>query len=280
MKINKIKYWGIILLLTGFFQLSAQENKQEVVVPLSKPGANGSLKVGLISGSIKVEGYSGKEVIIKAISSMREDEYRVRPYRNDENDDVEGLKKISGNSLDLEIEEKDNLVTISTNQFNATTDLEIKVPLNFSLNLRTVNNGKILVNHVRGDHEISNVNGDVEMFGISGSTVVSAVNGKIEITFDEVSPNKPMAFASMNKKIDITLPANTKATLKMNSKMGEVYTDFDVDLVKNEPEIKQSSENSGFKVVVNKYLTAKLNGGGPEYNFKNFNGNIIIRKKK
>jgi hypothetical protein len=62
--------------------------------------------------------------------------------------------------------------------------------------------------------------------------------------------------------------------------MGEIFTDFDVEMVKTDPEVKQSSETNTYKVAISKYITAKLNGGGPEFNFKNFNGNIIVRKKK
>lgn len=71
-----------------------------------------------------------------------------------------------------------------------------------------------------------------------------------------------------------------KADLKLSSKMGEIYTDFDIDIQKTEPEVKQSTESKTYHVAISKYLMAKLNGGEPEFNFKNFNGNIIIRKKK
>jgi len=299
METKKFKYFSIILFLFTLLSVSAQESKQEIVVPLSKPGANGTLKISLVSGSIKIEGYSGKEVLITATSLGNKDFYNIDReryvipreyyrlkdiYENrsdiDEKDNVEGLKKISSNAYEIQVEQKDNNVEISSSHFPVTTDLEIKLPHNFSLNLKTVTTGDINVKNVKGDHEITNYNGDVVMTGISGSAVISAVNGKIEVTFDEISPNKPMSFANMNKKIDITIPSNTRANLKMNTRMGEIYTDFDVDIVKTDPEVKRNNDLNYYRVEVNKYLTAKINGGGPELNFKNFNGNIIIRKKK
>ena len=280
MKFRNINLLVLILFLSLVSNLQAQESKQDLVVPLSKPGSPGSLEVGLISGSINVEGYTGKEVIIKAQYNNRDEEGNKKNYRNNQTDNVDGLKKISMNAFNLDVEEKDNHVEISSDNYNKIIDLDIKVPQNFSLDLGTINNGNIKVTGVKGDHEISNVNGDVEMFSISGSAVVSNVNGKIEITFSEVNPNKAMSFATLNKKIDITFPANTKATLKMDSKMGEIYTDFDVDLVKTEPEVKKSTGDNTYKLEISKYQTAKINGGGPEFNFKNFNGNIIIRKGK
>jgi hypothetical protein len=277
MKFKNINLLVLGIFLSLVFNLQAQESKQDLVIPLSKPGSPGSLEVGLISGSISVEGYSGKEVIIKALyNDNDEDRYKKR----NQNDNIDGLKKISMNSFNLDVEEKDNRVEVSSDNYNKTIDLDIKVPQNFSLDLGTINHGSIKVTGVKGDHEISNVNGDIEMFSISGSAVVSNVNGKIEITFSEVTPNKAMSFATLNKKIDVTFPANTKTTLKMDSKMGEIYTDFDVDLVKTEPEVKKSTGDNTYKLEISKYQTAKINGGGPEFNFKNFNGNIIIRKGK
>ncbi|MFN8256560.1 MAG: hypothetical protein U0W24_12765 [Bacteroidales bacterium] len=280
MKFRNLILISLLIFTSLQFSLHAQEYKQDIVVPLSKPGVSGSLKVNMMSGSIKVEGYSGKEVIVKATSGIAEKDNNDREDPDNNEEDVKGLKKISSNSFDLDIEEKNNEVEISSHDFRYTTDLEIKVPANFSLTLKTVNNGNIQVTNVKGDHEISNINGDIVMSGISGSVVASSINGKIEISFDEITPNKAMSFANMNQKIDLTLPGNTKATLKMNSKMGEIYTDFDVEMVKTDPEVKQSPENNTYRVSISKFITAKLNGGGPEFNFKNFNGNIIVRKKK
>lgn len=285
---KKLKY---ILILIGFavsINMNAQDFEEKLVVPLSKPGEKGSLEVGLISGSIKVEGYNGKEVIVTARAIKKQDErvvrrkIRVDVNNHDDEDktDLTGLKKISSNGFKLEIEEKNNHVDISTDQFNKKIDIEIKVPKNFSLELGTVNHGDIYVSNVEGSHEMSNVNGDIEMYAISGSVVASTVNGKIVVVFDKVSPNTPMAFAGMNDNIDLTLPPATKATLKMDSRMGEIYTDFDAELVKSGPEVKKSTNKGVYKVSVSQTVTAKLNGGGPEIKFKNFNGDIIVRKKK
>lgn len=279
MKINSLKYILLMVTLFAGLHLNAQDYEEKLVVPLSKPGSKGSLEVGLIMGSIKVEGYNGKEVIVMA-KTVKNEERRERKGRNEERSDLTGLKKISSNAFELEIEEKDNHVDISSSHYNQKIDLEIKVPINFSLELGTVNNGNIYVSNVKGNHEISNVNGNIEMYAISGSVVASTVNGKIIVVFDEVEPNTPMAFANMNKQIDLTIPAATKATLKMDSKMGEVYTDFDAEIVKTDPEVKKSSDEGVYKVSVSQVVTAKINGGGPEFNFKNFNGDIIVRKKK
>jgi len=279
MKKGSLKYLLLVIGIIAGVHMSAQDYEEKLVIPLSKPGVKGSLDVGLIMGSIKVEGYNGKEVIVHAKAIDRNSNERRRE-RYSEKSDLTGLKRITTAGFELEIEEKDNHVEVSSDHYNKRIDLLIKVPRNFSLELGTVNNGDIYVSNVEGSHEISNVNGDIEMYAISGSVVASTVNGKLVVVFDKVTPNTPMAFAGMNKNIDLTLPPDTKATLKMDSKMGEVYTDFDAEMVKKGPEVKKSTNDGVYKVSVSQTVTAKLNGGGPEFKFKNYNGDIIVRKKK
>src|SRR5205823_1975864 len=42
--------------------------------------------------------------------------------------------------------------------------------------------------------------------------------------------DKPMSFTSLHVDVDVTLPPNTKASLKMRTDRGEVLTDFDVQI--------------------------------------------------
>lgn len=276
MKIKSFKYVLISVLILTVFQLRAQNNTEQIVVPLSKPGSKGSLKVSLVSGSIKVHGHSGKEVIINTMVISEGNEHE----RDHENKNREGLKKLNSNAFNLDVEEKDNHVKISSHYSSRIINLEIKVPKNFSVDIRTVNDGDIVVTNVSGNHEVTNVNGDIKMIGVSGSAIAANVNGVIKIVFDKVTPNMPMAFTTMNDDIDITFPADVNALLKMGSRMGEIYTDFDVEMVKTKPKVDKSSESGVYSVKINQELQAKINKGGPEFKFKNFNGDIIIRKKK
>jgi DUF4097 and DUF4098 domain-containing protein YvlB len=106
------------------------------------------------------------------------------------------------------------------------------------------------------------------------------LNGRIVATFTRVDPQKPMAFSSMNGNIDVTLPPDVKANLSLRTDNGEIYSDFDIQLQPAAPE--QSLENEHgkgkYRVKANKTLHGALNGGGPEIQIKDFNGNIYLRK--
>jgi DUF4097 and DUF4098 domain-containing protein YvlB len=189
--------------------------------------------------------------------------------------------RIQNRSTGLSISEENNKVEIETSSHTRAVDLDIRVPHRSSLKLATVNDGEILVEDVAGDLEVVNTNGSVALKRISGSAVVHALNEDVTVTFDQVSPEKAMAFSSMNGDIDVTFPADLRANLVMRSVEGEIYSDFEIDLKPGarEPIVEdRRSEGGKYRVRIDKSILGTINGGGPEIQFKNFNGNIYIRK--
>jgi DUF4097 and DUF4098 domain-containing protein YvlB len=144
-----------------------------------------------------------------------------------------------------------------------------------------VNDGSITVNGVDGELDVDNVNGPVTLKNISGSAVAHALNDKVLVTFLRVDAQKPMAFSSLNGDIDVTFPPDLKANVSMRTDNGEVFSDFDVQLQANTPRqtVEDNRAQGGrYRVRVDKTVRGTINGGGPEIQFKDFNGNIYIRK--
>ena len=111
-----------------------------------------------------------------------------------------------------------------------TPELSIQVPYNTSLKLHATNGGDIVVDHIVGEVEIDNTNGNATATHVSGAAVVHALNGKVLVSLDKVSGDKPMSFSSLNGDIDVTLPADMKARVKLKSDNGAIYSDFDIAL--------------------------------------------------
>src|SRR5262249_48490745 len=97
-----------------------------------------------------------------------------------------------------------------------------------SLELKSVNGGKIEVSGVSGELDVENINGSIELKNVSGAVIANSQNGSVVATLDRITPNKPMSFTSLNGKVDVTLPGDTKARLRMKTDNGSVYSDFDV----------------------------------------------------
>jgi DUF4097 and DUF4098 domain-containing protein YvlB len=247
----------------------AQADK--VTVPLTDPARPALVKVSLLSGSITVSGYDGKDVIVEA-KTRNEGETSSR---------AGGMKRVPMTATGLSVEEENNQVEIGAQSVQRTIDLTIQVPRRASLNLKTVNNGDISVTGVDGEFDVNDVNGEVTLKNISGNAVAHALNGRLLVTFDRINPQKAMAFSSLNGDVDVTFPADLKANVSMASDRGDVFSDFDVQLETHAPAqtaVTGKREGGRFKVNVDKTVRGKINGGGQEIQFKNFNGNIYIRR--
>jgi hypothetical protein len=283
----------ILSLVTSYAQ-----NAGEFSVPLSDPNKRGKLKAHLNYGSITVKGSPRKDVLIKyktVEESDREndeeddkdDDRRLKPLarintqtNNDKSDgNKAGLKKISGGVLDLEVTENGNLVKVGSNSFSEKVKLEIEVPLEFDLNVSTFNDGVMFISNVSGELELTNHNDDITAENISGSVLATSFNGAIKISFNKVKENTPMSFSTFNGDIDITFPSSLKATFKLKTEQGEVFSGFEMKTVQEAPVQKKEISGGTYKVVIDGSIKGEVNGGGSEFSMKNHNGDIIIRKK-
>ncbi|MFN8354429.1 MAG: DUF4097 family beta strand repeat-containing protein [Spirosomataceae bacterium] len=259
--------------LMGFFEPTLAQNdiKEQLTIPLSDPTKPSSLHVNLISGSIHVSAYAGKEVIIEAT---------VKNNSEKREESSNGMKRLSTKGgLEITAEERNNTVKVSSRLMQRPLVLNIKVPTQCSLKVSTVNDGEISVEGVSGDFEITNVNGGIQLTNVSGSAVVNTINGNLKANFKAVT-DAPMAFSTLNGNVDVTFPPSAKFDVKLRSDRGEIYSDFDVDVDKTQPQSTKTSKDGMYKVSVSDWVQGKVNGGGKEVMMKNMHGNIYIRKGK
>jgi DUF4097 and DUF4098 domain-containing protein YvlB len=257
-------------LAAGQAQPQSQGGVDRIPITLTDPSRPALVKAGLIAGGITVKAYDGKEVIVEA---------RARNHEGGSTDG--GPKRIAISSTGLSVEEENNQVNINAESHIRPIDLTITVPMHTSLHLRAVNDGDIVVNGVEGELDVDDINGSVTLTDISGSAVAHALNGRLLVTFRRVNPQKPMAFSSLNGDIDVTFPADLKANVSLRSDMGDVFSDFDVQLqaAATQPVVEDGRQHGGkYKVKIDKTVRGTINGGGPEIQFTNFNGRIYIRK--
>jgi DUF4097 and DUF4098 domain-containing protein YvlB len=243
-----------------------------VTAAFSDPSRPGLLKVQLLNGSIRVKAGSGKEVVIEGRTGHRDSGHPAPA----------GMHRIPMTSTGIELQEENNVMRVRTGMLHDSADLDIQVPERTSLTLKTVNGGEIKVEGVQGDIEADNTNGAVTLTNVSGSVVAHALNGKITVSLTQVDPQKPMSYSSLNGDIDVTLPPATKANVKLKTDNGEVFSDFEIATRPSAaPVVEDSRSGKGkFKVKMDRAVYGTINGGGPEYQFSNFNGSIYIRKGK
>jgi hypothetical protein len=253
----------------GFSQVAGADH---VTVPFSDPSRPGMVKVHLLAGSISVKGYAGKEVVVDA---------RAREVESHGRREVSGMKRIPNQSTGLTIEEDGNVVSISTGALERPVDINLQVPLRTNLDLKTINEGDIKVEQVQGELEVNDINGAVSLVQVSGSAVAHALNGDVKVTFSGIEPNKPMSFSSLNGDIDVTFPPDVRANASMKSDNGEIFSDFELKLDSSQPQpVSEESKGKGgkYRIKIDRTTRGTINGGGPEMQFKTFNGDIYLRR--
>ena len=99
------------------------------------------------------------------------------------------------------------------------------------------------------------------------------------MNFDRIANQDNMAFSSFNGDVEVTFPSSLKANIKAKSEMGDVYTDFDMVMSDNKPQVDTNKSSGKYKVKIEQWVRGTVNGGGPEMLFKTFNGDILIKSK-
>lgn len=265
-----VKITGLVILVTlSVTRLVAQN---QIHVKLTNPAKPYKLNVELTIGSIKISTYAGKEIIIDA------DVPAAQQKKTEEA--LKGMKQlIKPQDMSVAAEENNNDVNIK-DETGKLVNLSIKLPANAaSIKLQTVR-GDIVVTNVNTTLEIQNTIGSISALNIAGSVVANTTRGKVLVSFKSINPQAAMAFTSLVGDVDVTFPANLRANLKIQSDIGELYTDFDVANDPSHPKAKTTAKDGKYQLTSNDWIYGKVAGGGPEMLFKNSRGNIYIRKAK
>ena len=259
---------GLLLIASSVFG----QNSNEFSVPLSDPSKRGKIKAVINFGSISVKGTARKDILVK-YSTNKEDDEKNRNKTKD------GLRRIGGGGMDLEVTENANTITVHSGSWNNKLDVEIEVPAGIDVEAKTHNDGDLMISNIQGEVELTNHNGEITAVNISGTVVATTYNGEVKVSFDKVKEGTPMSFTTFNGDVDVSFPAATKATLKMKTEHGDIYSDFDVAFKNTGPVEKKDTKAGVFKVVIDEWKKGDINGGGPEMTFRNYNGDIFIRRK-
>ena len=267
-----------LLLLAGTMIHAQQATGDRINVSFSDPSKPGMVEAYVETGSLTVKGYNGKDVIIEA-------KLRDNPTQTKESSEIpdkaKGMKRITANQTGLVVEEENNEMKIYVAGHDNEVDLVIQVPFQTSLKLHNQEGGDMLVENVTGEIEASNSDGNLTLKNITGSAIAHAYDGELVVTFANIDPGKPMSFSAYDGDIDVTFPSTVKATVMVKTSEGEVYSDFAIDLKATpKKQVKDERSTGGrYRISFGEYVTGTINGGGPEFQFVSYDGNVYIRKK-
>ena len=251
---------------------------QRVTIALSDPAKPATLEMNIVMGNVTVKGVNRKDVLIEAHPRAG----TPRRAAADEPPPA-GLRRLT-QGTPFDVEEDRNTISIDLDNPSRATDFTIEVPLKTNLDIETVQ-GSVSVEGVDGELEVDSVNGAVNLSNVGGCVVAHSVNGKLVAAIARTNAGQPMAFTSMNGTVDVTLPASVKANLKLRSDQGDVYTDFDLQ-ARADADNPNPNPRGGRRAVertsvsIDHAVYGAVNGGGPDFEIRTFNGNVYVRKGK
>jgi hypothetical protein len=301
-----VRLAGILILFwaVGMAGSAQQSQTDHAVVSFTNPAKPGTVEVDIREGSITVRGYEGKDVIIDArwreraltkegekveaaLATLREAEEELDQEelarKKAQAEKSRGMKMLAVESMGLTVEEEDNVIQVSVEEGNRAVDLIIQVPFSTSLQLSCRDDERgVTVERVNGEIEVDTSDGPIVLTGVSGPVVADSSDGEIKVVFGKITPGKPMSLSAMDGDIDITLPPDAKASLKLKTDEGQIFTDFDVQLTPSQQkkEEDERKDGGGYRVTYEKVTLGLINGGGTEIQLTTYEGNIYIRKAK
>lgn len=269
----------LLVLMSALSLAYAYDEREKETVKQTFPAAKW-VEVDDVWGSIHVTGYNGQDIqmtvekTIEADSSARTDAAR-REVKLDTTQSADRLKLYVDGPFRCHCGDGHNGVSDSGRRgYRVVYDFDLKVPAGTSVELATVNGGKVEVKDVSGDFDISNVNGGIELKEVAGSGQAHTVNGGVKVTFAK-NPQKDCSFKSVNGSLEASFRPGLSADVRVKTFNGEAFTDFDAASL---PVSAASAERRDGKFVYrsNHFSAFRIGSGGPEFKFDTLNGSIRI----
>lgn len=255
MKSNKIIF-SLIISLLFLVKVNAANFNYGQKTQTFKVTKGGVLEVSLNYGDIKVSTWDKNEVFVKY-----------------EQDDDEGNP--------LKISQTGNKISITSHVYDTEhSELEITVPTEFNLDLKTQAGGIILKNNIKGKIHVSTAGGEITLQNVDGEVNLNTAGGDIKT--GKISGDAKINSAGGELKIgliggkanintaggDINV-FGTKKSIKANSGGGNL----NIGDVGGEAEVATGGGNITIGSV-NKYVKATTGGG--EINVNDANGEVKI----
>lgn len=252
----------IVMALACLFNANAQEYKVKLANAKDR-----KVVIEMDAGEYKIEGYDGDEVSIRPSTALDAPPERAK-----------GLKPLYYSAVDnsgigLAVTPENGGLKIEK-ATRKDIDYTIRIPKKVSVLFRQVNwrNGSVTISNMDGDLEVRTTNSPITLKSVTGPVVANTTNGEVNVTFTNLSQEKPTSITTISGAVDVTLPANAKANMKLRSINGEMYTDFDLGL--------KSSKEGLSRVGGGNHIEGTANGGGVEIQLNTISSNIYIRKQK
>ena len=164
--------------------------------------------------------------------------------------------------------EGNNLIIRNLQKSDNSTEIYLPSKQNISVKSNGLND--IEISGFGGEIEASaEVTGNITILDVTGPITANSNTGTVEVIFSKVNQSSPITISTATGEVDVTLPKDTPADLALSSTMGEIYTNFDLNV----------HDKNGLKAISTQNVKGSINNGGVKIQLNSATGNIYLRKK-
>ena len=184
-----------------------QRNHQQGIYPAER-SKTGTLAIYNLNGSIKVEGYSGNEVIFKVDKTISASNAAVletgkKEFRLEFEQNEDSIIAYIAEPFDTRPHSYHNRHgQYREIKYDFKLDFTVRVPYDMNLDVSTINEGVVVVENVNGNLNIHNVNGAVTLNNAKGTTNAGTVNGDVTVSY-LTNPSGNSSYNTINGDIKV-----------------------------------------------------------------------------
>jgi DUF4097 and DUF4098 domain-containing protein YvlB len=176
--------------------------------------AGGLVRIGNVSGDVKVTGYNGDSIIVAGFKLGR-DRDLVK---------IEDLS--SGDRVDIRVKYPEQC------NCDASVNFEVRVPGKVDYNFERISSvsGDVEISGVSGRLRAESVSGNVDVADVVGLVSAGSVSGNVNASITRVAGTGDMKFSSVSGNVVVRAPSNLDADIEMASVSGSLKTDFPIEV--------------------------------------------------
>jgi DUF4097 and DUF4098 domain-containing protein YvlB len=229
-------------------------------------GQSGTVSISNVSGNVDIKGYDGQGGV--NVTAFKEG-------RDRDKIDVEDLS--TGNRVVLKARYPEHC------NCDASIRFEVRVPIDANINIDRVStasgdisvtgvNGRVSVRTASGDVKAENItgevdastaSGEVEVKNVSGTVSARSASGNVLAEIARLEGTGNMKFSTASGDVNVKMPSNADADVKMSTVSGSLNTDFPLEVRKHE-------YGSGTEA------TGRLGSGNRSIQISSASGNISL----
>lgn len=244
--------------------------------------ANAQVSINNFNGNVNIEGWDQPQAEVRmTVSGGRGNADGVTFQNEGGNLSIKAEPgRLGGGKVDFAIKLPRKLAQLAVEGMNSNVELS---DLEGGVNVTTVNgsirladvignvnaktvNGRVSLTDIRGDITANTTNGSLELSSVSGSAITKAVNGSTRVSFENITPGKPLEFESFSGTIDLELPADINADLEASTTTGSIQLDEGLGL-----EVR--------KKIPGESASGQIGSGGQPLTVKTVSGTIRVNRQ-